>query len=147
MCVVSRGARYSLAEMMKLEGILDESWPYIGRICQCSTRAANALLLEIFLFWFTDVCEIRLYSELYGPEHSLLSLSDTPFCAYFKYNSKNTRCLQVYYTPNDCSTLFYVKIGKAVATYKLRPIRTSLYCYLVCTCVSTNDNKTQGAYD
>ena len=57
-------------------------------------------------------------------------------CAYFKYNLKNSRCLQIYYTPNDFSTtkdaLFYVKSSNAVATYKLQPIQTSLSCYLVC---------------
>ena len=81
-----------------------------------------------------QLCELWLAS--YGPTHASQSLSDTPFCAYFKYNSKNTRCLQVYYTPNDSSTaedaLFYVKSSKAVATYKLRPVQTSLSCYFVC---------------
>ena len=69
-------------------------------------------------------------------QHTSRSVSDMPFCDYFKYNSKNTRCLQVYYTPNDSSTtedaLFYVKSHKAVAIYKLWPIQTTLSCYLVC---------------
>ena len=90
--------------------------------------------------------ELRLVT--YSPKHTLLSVSDTPFCAYFKYNSKNTRCLQVYYTPNDSTTtdnaLFHVKSGKAVATNKLQPVQTLLSCYLV---HKYEWQQTQGAYD
>ena len=82
----------------------------------------NAILSKTFLFWYRAVYELWLTS--YGPKHASWSLFDTPFCAYFKYNSKTTGCLQLYYTPNDSSTtedaLFHVKSCKAVVTYKLQ---------------------------
>ena len=57
--------------------------------------------------------------------HIAVLVSDTPFCAYFKYNSKTTGHLQFYYTPNDFITtmdaLFHVKSSKADITYKLQP--------------------------
>ena len=93
----------------------------------------NALLLEIFLVCFRAVCELWLAS--YGPKHTSRSLSDTPFNAYFMYNSKTTHCLHLHYTPNDSPTtedaLFYVKSGKAVATYKLRPRTNIAVFYLL----------------
>ena len=94
----------------------------------------NTLLSEIFLFWFSTVCDLRLAS--YSPKHAPWCLSNVPFCVYFKYNSKTTGCLQLYYTPNDSSTtedaLFHVKSCKTVATYKLWPrANIVLSCYFV----------------
>ena len=91
----------------------------------------NALVSKIFIFWFTIACELQLAS--YGCKNTSWLLSDMSFCAYFKYNSNNKSCLQVYYIPNNTSTtknaLFYVKNSKAVATYKLWPIQTLLSYY------------------
>ena len=92
-------------------------------VYKCSTYATNALVSEIFVFWFRAVCKLWLVS--YGPKHASQSLSDTPFCAYFKYNSKTTSCLLLYYTLNDSShtkdALFHVKSGEAVVTNKVKP--------------------------
>ena len=93
----------------------------------------NAILSKTF-FWYRAVCELWLAS--YGPKHASWSLFDTPFCAYFKYNTKTTGCLQLYYTPNDSCTnedaLFHVKSCKAVVTYtSYGPMQISLSCYLV----------------
>ena len=70
-----------------------------------------------------------------APKHASQSLFDTPFCAYFKYNSKTTGCLQLYYTPTDFSTtedtLFHVKSCKAVATYRLQPHANIAIFYFV----------------
>ena len=54
-----------------------------------------------------------------------IAVSDTPFCAYLKYNLKTVGYLQVYYTAKDSSTtkdaLFHVKSCKSVTTNKLWP--------------------------
>ena len=103
-------------------------------------NAANALLSEIFLFWFTSVCELRLTS--YAPKHASLSLSNSPIMRISSKLEKHKVPASLY-APNNPSTiedaLFYVSSGNAVATYKLQPVRTSLSCFC---CVSTNDNKT-----
>ena len=93
----------------------------------------NALLSEMFLFWFTAAC--KLWQVSYGPKYTWQSLSNTLFCVYFEYNSKTMQCLQLYYTPNDSSTtedaLFHVKRSKAVPTYKLLPHTNVAVCYFV----------------
>ena len=96
----------------------------------------NALLSETFLFWFRAECKLWLAS--YAPKPASHSLSDTPFWAYLRYNSKNSGCLQLYYILNDSSAtedaLFHAKSGKAVATYKLCPctnIAVLLFCVQV----------------
>ena len=82
----------------------------------------SAKLLEIFLFWFRAVS--KLYLARYGSKHASLSLSNMPFCAYLKYNSKTTVCLQLCHTPNKSSAiedaLFHVEVAKQLnEPYKL----------------------------
>ena len=38
------------------------------------------------------------------PKYASHSLSDPPFCVYFKHNSKTAGCLRLYYMLNDSST-------------------------------------------
>ena len=96
----------------------------VGRYSLSDTiHKMNVILSEIILFSFRAACELQLVR--YGPKHVSMSLSDTPFSAYFNYNFKTMMCLQVCYTSNNSSTtedaLFDVTSGKAVATYKLWP--------------------------
>ena len=112
-----------------------------------STYATNALLSEIFLFWFRATYVLWLAS--YSPKHASRSSLDTPFCVHFKYNTKTTDGLQLYYTANGSFTtkdaLFHVKSSKAVGSYKLWP-RTNI-TVLLFLCASMNDNNIQGTYD
>ena len=103
----------------------------------------NVLHMQrIRYYWRSSFSGSELRAS-YGPKHASWSLSGTPFCAYFKYNSKTMGCLQLYYTPNDSSTtenaLFHVKSGKAVATYKLRPC-TNITVLLFCVQVEWQQN-------
>ena len=74
-----------------------------------------------------------------------------PFCAYFKYNSKTTGHLQVYYTPNDSpvskDASFHVKSSKAAMTYKLWAMVRYIHHYLAILYTSTHNDTTQGTYD
>ena len=107
----------------------------------------TAQILDMFLFRFRAACEICLVSD--GPKNTLQSLSNMPFCAYLKYNTKTTGHLPLYYIPNDPSTIkdasFHVKSSKVVITYKLWP-HIYIHCCLVDLCANTQD-KTQSTYD
>ena len=90
---------------------------------------------------------LELYAS-YGPKHTSLSLSDTSFCVYFKYNLKTTVCLQLCYTPNNSSTTedacFMLQVAKQLQPTSFGPIETSLSC---CLCTIKIDSKTLGTYD
>ena len=114
----------------KLQGIHDHS-----------TYITNALLLETFLFWFRDACELRLAS--FNLKHTSWSLS-----AYFKYKLKTMRCRQLYYAPNDPLLLrmlyFMLKVAKQLQPTCYNSVQAQLSGYF---CASTNDNNTQDTYD
>ena len=94
-----------------------------------STYTTNALLLEIFLFWFKAACKLQLVS--YGPKHTSWCLSDTLFCVYFKYNSKTMGCLRLYYAPNDSSTTEMLHfLQKQQGRYNLQAMACTYSTYI-----------------
>ena len=110
--------------------LLQELGGWVSCICEM-----NVILLEIFLFRFRAAYKLWLAS--YSPKHTLLSFSDTPFCVYYKYNSKTTVCLQLCYELNNSFTikdaLFHVTSGKVVATCKLQPHTNIAVLLFVCS--------------
>ena len=71
------------------------------------------------------------------------------FCAYFKYNSKTTACLQLCYTHQTTLLLprmlgFMLKVAKQLQAISYGLIQTLPSCYL---CAIKMDRKTLGTYD
>ena len=91
-------------------------------------------------YWRFSFSGLELYGSyngrVIGPKHTSMSLSNTPFCANFKYNLKTTVYRQLCYAPNNFSTindaLFYVTSGKAVATYIQATAPYKHCCLVIC---------------
>ena len=102
-------------------------------VYECSTYKMNALLLEIFLFWFTARCGLCLAS--YSLKHVSQSLSDMPFLLISSVTPKlqgtcnSTTHHMTALLPRMLS--FMLKVAKQLQPSSYGPVQTSLSSYFV----------------
>ena len=112
----------------------------------------NALYIkQLFYYWICSFSGSDLHVSYdwwtTNPRHASQPLSDMPFCAYSKHNSKpKGACKSTLHqtTPPLPSMLLFC--WKQQSSYNLQATDLYIHCCLIILCTSTHDNKTQGTY-